>query len=165
MRKVEYTPFGQVNWVRIREFDVQGNLKREQVVRNNRTNMGALWEMNTLFGTVDDGTVFQVACTGTIATPTGTETVLIAEISTYGFERAAVTRQNYTAPTELNGTYTIDLYKQFTHSGTGTAVGIGMAALFNKAAAGTIYALATFTEGPATLSLGEKLDITWTVSH
>jgi hypothetical protein len=50
------------------------------------------------------------------------------------------------------------------HTGTGTAVGLGMAGLFNKVSAGTLYALATFTQGPATLSLGEKLDVTWTVS-
>lgn len=161
---VGYTPWGNVNWVRIRQYGVDNQLKMEQVVKNNRTDMGALWHMNTLFGTVADGTIGCIGLTGTIATPTGTVTALISEISTYGFSRVAATRQNYVAPTALNGTFTIDIYHQFMHTGTGTSCGIGMAALFNKVAAGTIYALATFTQGAATLSLGEKLDVTWTVS-
>lgn len=161
---VGYTPWGNANWVRIRQYSVDNQLKMEQVVKNNRTDMGALWHMNTLFGTVADGTVGCIGLTGTIATPTGTVTALISPISTYGFERVAATRQNYVAPTVLNGTFTIDIYHQFMHTGTGTSVGIGMAALFNKVAAGTIYALATFTQGAATLSLGEKLDVTWTIS-
>ena len=162
--KVGYEPWGRVNWVRIRHYGVDGDLKMEQVVKNNRTDMGALWHANTLCGTVADGTVGCIGLTGTIATPTGTVTSLIAEISTYGFQRTAATRQAYVAPTVLNGTFTMDVYHQFMHTGTGTAVGLGMAGLFNKVSAGTLYALATFTQGPATLSLGEKLDVTWTVS-
>ena len=163
--QVGYTPWGNVNWVRVRHISADGmTILSEQTVKNNRTDMGALWQMNTLFGTVADGTIGCIGLTGTIATPTGTVTNLISEISTYGFQRTAATRQNYVAPTALNGTYKIDVYHQFMHTGTGTSVGIGMAGLFNKTAAGTIYALATFTQGPATLSLGERLDITWTVS-
>lgn len=157
-------PWGKVNWVRIRQYGVDGQLKMEQVVKNNRTDMGALWQANTMFGTVADGTVGCIGLTGTIATPTGTVTSLISEIGTYGFQRTAATRQNYVAPTVLNGTFTMDIYHQFMHTGTGTAVGIGMAGLFNKTTAGTIFALATFTAGAATLSLGERLDVTWTVS-
>lgn len=162
--QVGYQPWGNVNFVRIRQYSVDGNLKMEQVVKNNRTNMGALWEANTLFGTVADGTMGCIGLTGTIVTPASTDVALNSEIATYGFQRTAATRQNYVAPTALNGTFTIDVYHQFTHTGTGTTVGIGMAGLFNKTAAGTLYAEATFTQGPATLSLGEKLDITWTVS-
>jgi hypothetical protein len=157
-------PWGKVNWVRIRHYGVDGALKMEQVVKNNRVTMGALWQANTMFGTVSDGTIGCIGLSGTIATPTGTETALIGEIATYGFSRIAATRQNYVAPTVLNGTFTMDIYNQFMHTGTGTSVGIGMAALFNKVAAGTLFALATFTQGPATLSLGERLDVTWTVS-
>lgn len=164
LQTVRSDPFGRVNWVRIRHYGVNGELKMEQVVKNNRTDMGALWQANTLFGTVADGTIGVIGLTGTIATPTGTVTALIGEIATYGFSRVAATRQNYVAPTALNGTFTIDIYHQFMHTGTGTSVGIGMAALFNKVAAGTIYALATFTQGAATLSLGERLDVTWTIS-
>jgi hypothetical protein len=115
-------------------------------------------------GTVADGTIGCIGLTGTIATPTGTVTALIGEIATYGFTRIAATRQNYVAPTALNGTFVMDIYHQFMHTGTGTSVGIGMAGLFNKTAAGTLYAMATFTQGPATLSLGERLDVTWSIS-
>jgi hypothetical protein len=136
----------------------------EWFVKNNRVDMGALWQMNTLFGTVADGTIGCIGLTGTIFTGVATITAFLGEIGTYGFSRVAATRQNYVAPTALNGTFTIDIYHQFTHTGTGTAVGIGMAGLFNKTAAGTILAVATFTQGPATLNLGEKLDVTWTIS-
>lgn len=163
--QVGYTPWGNVNWVRVRHLAVDGSLKSEQIVKNNRTDMGALWQMNTLFGTAASaGTIGCIGLTGTICTPTGTVTALISEISTYGFSRIAATRQNYVAPTALNGTFTIDIYHQFTHTGTGTSVGIGMAGLFNAVSNGTLYALATFTQGAATLSLGEKLDVTWTIS-
>jgi len=161
---VTQDPWGQVNWVRIRQYSVNGDLMMEQRVRNNRTDMGALWEANTLFGTVADGTIGCIGLTGTICTPTGTVTAMLGEIATFGFSRIAATRQNYVAPTALNGTFTIDIYNQFLHTGTGTAVGIGMAGLFNKTAAGTMYAFATFTQGAATLNLGERLDVTWTVS-
>ena len=172
-----YAPFGKINWVRFRHWGVNGELLMEQVVKNNRTNMGALWEMNTCFGTVSDGTVQQIGLSGTICTPTGTETAMLGEMfGTMGFQRAAGTRQNYVAPTALNGTFTIDIFNEFLHTGTGTAIGIGMAGLFNKAGSwaggtgsvcapvGTFYAFATFTQGPATLNVGEKLDVTWTVS-
>ena len=178
LQVVNHDPWGKVSWVRIRQYGVDGQLKMEQHVRNNRLTMGALWQANTLFGTVADGTIGCIGLTGTIATPTGTEVLLIAEfVGTYGLYRAAATRQNYVAPTALNGTFVIDIYHQFTHTGTGTAIGIGMAALFNKlasfaggtgsiclASGGTIFALATFTQGPATLSVGEKLDVTWSIS-
>jgi hypothetical protein len=157
-------PWGNVNWVRIEHYGVDGVLKMSQVVKNNRTNMGALWESNTLFGTVADGTIGCIGLTGTLFAPSGTETALLGEIATYGFSRIAATRQNYVAPTALNGTFTTDIYNQFMHTGTGTSVGIGMCALFNKTANGTLYALATFSQGAATLALGEQLAITWTVS-
>lgn len=157
-------PWGKVNWVRIKHLGVNGELLMEQIVKNNRVDMGALWEANTLFGTVADGTIGCIGLTGTICTPTGTVTSMLGEIGTYGFSRVAATRQNYVAPTALNGTFTMDIYHQFMHTGTGTAVGIGMAGLFNKTAAGTFYAFATFTAGAATLNLGERLDVTWTVS-
>lgn len=175
---VGHDPFGKVNYVRIRHIGVDGSIKMEQVVKNNRMNMGALWEANTLFGTVADGTLGCIGLTGTISTPTGTETLLIAEtFGTYGLFRTAATRQNYVAPTALNGTFVMDIYHQFLHTGTGTAIGIGMAGLFNKLASyaggtgsictgsgGTLYAMATFTQGAATLSVGERLDVTWSVS-
>lgn len=154
-----------VNWVTIRHLGVDGRVISEQRVTNNRTDMGALWETNMLHGTAAlTGSAVFIALTGTICTPTGTVTSLLGEISTYGFSRVAGTRQNYVAPTALNGTCTVDIYHQFMHTGTGTSVGIGMAALFTLSAVGTIYALATFTQGAATLALGEKLDVTWTVS-
>ena len=154
-----------VNWVVFRHIGVDGKVISEQKVTNNRTSMGALWETNMLHGTAAlTGSAIHIALTGTICTPSGTETVLLGEISTYGFSRVAGVRQNYVAPTAINGTCTIDVYNQFTHTGTGTSVGIGMAALFTLTAAGTMYAIATFTQGAATLALGEKLDVTWTVS-
>jgi hypothetical protein len=177
LSSVGYTPWGKVNWVRLQVYGVDGKLRMEQVVRNNRTNMGALWEANTTFGTVADGTIGCIALSGTICTPTGTETAMLGEMfGTMGFQRASGTRQNYVAPTVLNGTYTMDIYNQFLHTGTGTAIGIGMAGLFNKpgswaggtgsvcAPVGTFYAFATFTQGAATLNVGEQLAVTWTVS-
>jgi hypothetical protein len=161
---VGYEPLGKINHVRFRHYAVDNSLKMEQVVKNNRMHMGALWQANTMFGTVSDGTIGCIGLSGTICTPSGTETSMLGEIATYGFSRIAATRQNYVAPTALNGTFTMDIYNQFMHTGTGTSVGIGMAGLFNKTAAGTFYAFATFTQGPATLSLGERLDVTWTIS-
>lgn len=154
-----------VNWVKARVIDVNGNVRWASDQTNNRTDMGALWETNVLHGTQAlTGSAVFIALTGTICTPTGTVTALLGEIATYGFSRVHATRQNYTAPTAINGTCTIDVYHQFMHTGTGTSVGIGMAALFTLSAAGTLYALATFSQGAATLALGEKLDVTWTVS-
>jgi hypothetical protein len=166
-RVVTRDPWGLNSYVRFRHYDANGGLKKEWFEHNNRTRMGALWEMNSLYGTVADGTVFTIGLTGTIYEPEAEQPIvaLIGEIGTFGFSRVAAARQAYVAPTQINGTYTIDLYKQFQHTGTGTSVGIGMAALFNKTANGTIYALATFTEGPATLTLAELLDVTWTISH
>lgn len=178
LHTVRNDPWGNVNFVRIRHYGVNGDLLMEQVVKNNRITMGALWQMNSLYGTVADGTIGCIGLTGTIATPTGTETVMIGEFfGTYGLSRAAAVRQNYVAPTALNGTYTVDIYKQFTHTGTGTSIGIGMAGLFNKLASyaggtgsicvdsgGTLYAMATFSQGAATLQVGEKIDVTWTIS-
>jgi len=154
-----------VNWVTIRHLDANDNLMSEQRFTNNRTDMGALWETNLLHGTqVLTGSAVFIALTGSLFTPTGTVTALLGEIATFGFSRVHGTRQNYVAPTAINGTCTVDIYHQFMHTGTGTSVGIGMAALFTLSAVGTLYALATFTQGPATLALGEKLDVTWTVS-
>lgn len=175
---VNFEPWGHVNLVRFRHYYADGSPKAQWIEHNNRTSMGALWEGNTLFGTVADGTLGCIGLTGTIATPTGTETVLIAELfGTFSMYRAAATRQNYVAPTALNGTFTMDIYNQFMNTGTGTSIGVGMAGLFNKlasfaggtgsicvASGGTLYALATFTQGAATISLGERLDVTWTVS-
>lgn len=162
--QVAHEPFGRVNFVRVRHLSVDNEILMEQIIKNNRTNMGALWQANSLFGTVADGTIGCIALTGTIFTGVGSITALLGEIATYGFTRVAATRQNYVAPTALNGTFTIDIYHQFMHTGTGTAVGIGMAALWNKVSGGTIYSVATFTQGAATLNLGEKLDVTWTIS-
>ena len=106
------------------------------ITRNGRVDFGGGHNVSRIFGTVGAalgvGIYLGIASADITITTTdrslGSITVAVTtnEFTTIGLSRATATVQNYVAATSLNGTYSTDLYKSFSVTGTGTAYGGGL---------------------------------------
>ena len=135
------------NWIPITEN------KHNLLTNGGRDFIHAQAYTNTASGT--EGSRF-IAVTVNSGAPAAGDTTLTGEITGTGLERAAATTNTHSA-----GTNTTTLGVTFTASGTHTAV--QKSALFNQlAVGGTMTHENTFT--PVTLSSGDSLQVTWTLT-
>ncbi len=143
------------------------------VTHNERVDDGAGHNVNRMFGTVGAsngvGSVVAVADQALTRTKTDrslesiTQGVTTSEFTTIGLSRAAGTVQNYVAPSTLNGTFSADVFKSFSVTGTGTAFGSG---LFDQVVvAGSFLLVEDDFASSASVVNGDTLEITWTWTH
>lgn len=150
-------------------FDME--LVEYSVTPNERVNDGGGHNANRIFGTVGAsngvGNVVAVATTG-FTTKTATDSSIgvnaadltTNEFTTIGLSRAVGTVQNFVAETTLNGTYSADVVKLFTASGSGTAHGSG---LYDSATVvGSIMLAEDIFGADAILVTADTLTVTWT---
>jgi hypothetical protein len=143
------------------------------VSHNIRSNKGATLSVNKLFGTVGTApagvlSALAIASANITVTDTDlslgsiTQSVTTNEFTTIGLSRTTATIQNYVAAS-AGGTYSVDAYKSFSVSGSGTAYGAG---LFDSTtvAGSWLYAEALFGTS-ASLINGDTLNVTGTVSN
>jgi hypothetical protein len=98
-----------------------------------------------------------IALTESTLSPAVTDTTLGGEITTNGLARAVSTTLSHTAASN-----TTTLSKTFTASGSFTDV--KASALLNASSSGTMGHIANFATGSGTLSSGDQLAVTWTMT-
>jgi len=98
-----------------------------------------------------------IALTESTLTPAVTDTTLGGEITTNGLGRLIASTRSHSA-----GANTTVLSLTFTASGSFTDV--KASALFNASSSGTMGHIANFSTGSGTLSSGDQLAITWTMT-
>jgi len=98
-----------------------------------------------------------IALTESTLTPAVTDTTLGGEITTNGLGRTIASTRSHSA-----GANTTVLSLTFTASGPFTDV--KASALFNAPGSGTMGHIANFSTGSGTLSSGDQLAITWTMT-
>lgn len=160
----------------IREIDPKKFLSEviwASVMHNERVQDGGDHNVNRTFGTVGDsnavGSIVAVADTSMTVLNTHqsinstSQGVTTSEFTTIGLSRATGTVQNYTAPASLNATYSVDVYKSFSVSGSGTATG---AALFDQiTVAGSRMLCEDNFSSSAVVESGDTLNVTWTYNN
>lgn len=98
-----------------------------------------------------------IALTEATITPAVTDTTLSAEITTNGLQRVIASTRSHTS-----GTSTTTLSNTFTASGSFTDV--KASALLNASSSGTMGHIANFSTGSGTLTSGDQLAVTWTMT-
>jgi len=151
----------------INDLSVKGQIKVEVIGSDGILKDSTGWISNTIMntgkaalaglaGNVDSQVAFTYLAVGTDTTaPAATQTTLVAEISDSGLERVAgtVTRETTTVTND-----TLQLYKEFTASGTKTVEEVG---IFNDATTGIMLGRALTTSKD--LVSGDKLQVTYQV--
>jgi hypothetical protein len=143
------------------------------ITHNIRSNKGATLQVNKVFGTVGTapaGVLCSVAVASANITVTDTDlslgsitqSVTTNEFTTIGLSRATSTPNNYVAAS-AGGTFSVDLPKSFSVSGTGTAYGAGIFDS-NTVSGSWLYAEALFGTSASLIS-GDTLNVTGTVSN
>lgn len=85
------------------------------------------------------------------------------EFTTIGLSRAAATVQNYVATTTLDATVSVDLFKSFSVSGTGTAYGAGI--FDSTTVSGSfLFVEKLFATSSASVINGDTLQVTITIT-
>ena len=144
------------------------------ITHNERVDKGASLQVNADFGTVGSTpngkfSVVAVASAsltkakGDLSLGSTSANVTTNEFTTIGLSRATGTVQNYVAPASLGATYSVDVYKSFSVSGSGTAYGAG---LFDSTtvSGSNLYAEDNFGS-TAVLISGDTLNVTATVTN
>lgn len=144
------------------------------ITHNERVDRGASIQVNDLFGTVGtapNGVFASVAVASASLTKNKADLslgstsadVTTNEFTTIGLSRATGTVQNYGAPASLGATFSVDVYKSFSVSGSGTAYGAG---LFdsNTPSGSNLYAEDNFASSAVLIS-GDTLNVTATVQN
>ena len=100
---------------------------------------------------------------GDLSLGTATPNVTSSEFTTIGLSRTAATVQNYVATTTLDATVSVDLFKSFSVTGTGTAFGAG---LFDSTtvSGSFLFVEKNFSNGQASLANGDTLQVTITIT-
>jgi hypothetical protein len=98
-----------------------------------------------------------IALSESTLTPAVTDTTLGGEITTNGLARTIASTRSHSA-----GANTTVLSLTFTASGSFTDV--KASSLFNAASSGTMGHIANFATGSGTLSSGDQLAVTWTMT-
>ena len=102
-----------------------------------------------------------IALSTSSLTPAHGDTTLTGETSVTGLGRAIGTPQNYVAPASLDAAASVDVYKQFTL--TGTATTIVSSALFDASSTGNMFCEANLATS-ATMQTNDILQLTWTIN-
>lgn len=98
-----------------------------------------------------------IALSESTLTPAVTDTTLGGEITTNGLQRVIASTRSHTS-----GTSTTVLSNTFTASGAFTDV--KASAILNASSTGTMGHIANFTTGSGTLSSGDQLAVTWSMT-
>lgn len=146
------------------------------ISHNERVNRGSSIQANRVFGTVGTtavGVFSAIAIASANITKTATDlglgqatggSTITNEFSTIGLSRTAGTVQNLVAASTLGGTFSVDIYKSFSVTGTGTAYGAG---LFDSTTptGSNLYVEDLFTTSSASLLSGDTLNVTITITN
>lgn len=144
------------------------------ITHNERVDRGSSIQANRAFGTVGtaaNGVFSAMAIASAALTKTKTDLslgsassgVTTNEFTTIGLTRVAATIQNLTTPSTLGGTFSVDAFKSFSVTGTGTAQGAG---LFDQVtvAASNLYCEDNFGTSASVVN-GDTLNVTITVTN
>jgi hypothetical protein len=146
------------------------------VSHNERVDKGGEINITRLFGAVSGAstaagvlTALAVASAsltvahGDLSLGSGSANVTTNEFTTIGLSRAAATVQNFVGTTVLDATVSVDLYKSFSVTGSGTAYGAG---LFDSTtvSGSFLFVEKNFSNGSATVANGDTLQVTITIT-
>lgn len=98
-----------------------------------------------------------IALTESTLTPAVTDTVLSGEITTNGLNRTI-------ASTRSHGAGSSSTVLSLTFTAAGAFTDVKASGLFNASSSGTLAHIANFTTGSGTLSSGDQLAVTWTMT-
>lgn len=143
---------------------------------NERVDKGSDINITRLFGAASGastaaGVLTALAIASASLTPahadlslgSGSANVTTNEFTTIGLSRAAATVQNYVPTTTLDATVSVDLFKSFSVSGTGTAYGGGV--FDSTTVSGSfLFVEKNFATSSASVINGDTLQVTATIT-
>lgn len=165
-------------WVAVQKrFNQEKNILETiwaSITHNERVDRGASIQVNADFGTVGttpNGKFSVMAVANGTLTKAKTDlslgiitaSVTTNEYTTIGLTRVTGTVQNYVAPASLGAIYSVDVFRSFAVTGSGTAFGAG---LFDQVtvSGSNLYAEDNFGS-TAVLVNGDTLNVTATISN